>query len=67
MPYVSLFPTQKLAGAKQKVYDFTIEVVTDMNRIAGAFGKGTSDAKALYQCWEDLEETRLASKIPLFR
>ena len=59
--------TQKLAGAKRQVYDFTIEVVTDMNRIAGAFGKGTSDAKALHQCWEDLEETRLASKIPLFR
>ena len=50
--------TQKLAGAKQQVYDFTIEVVTDMNRIAGAFGKGTTDEKALRQCWEDLEETR---------
>ena len=50
--------TQKLAGAKQQVYDFTIEVVTDMNRIAGAFGKGTTDEKALRQCWEDLEQTR---------
>ncbi len=49
---------QKLADAKRQVYDFTIEVVTDMNRIAGAFGKGTTDGKALRQCWEDLEETR---------
>ena len=57
-PYVSLSPTQKLAGAKKQVYDFNHEVVTDMNRIAGAFGKGTTDEQALRQCWEDLEETR---------
>ena len=56
--HISSSLTQILAGAKQKVYDFTIEVVTDMNRIAGAFGKGTTDEKALRQCWEDLEETR---------
>ena len=67
LTYVLLSPTQRLADAKRQVYDFTIEVVTDMNRIAGAFGKGTSDAKALHQCWENLEDTRSASKTPLLR
>ena len=44
------------------MYDFTIEVVTDMNRIADAFGKDTVNETALHKCWEDLEETRFAPK-----
>ena len=43
-----------------------MEVVSDMDRIADAFGKDTSNKKALHQCWEDLEETRLASKDYLY-
>ncbi len=54
---------QRLAAAKQQVYDFTIEVVSDMNRIAHAFGMDVADEKALNQCWEDLQETSLRREI----
>jgi hypothetical protein len=43
---------------KQKAFDFAMEVVGDVNRMAEAFGKGASPDGLMVESWEDLKKMR---------
>jgi hypothetical protein len=43
---------------KQKAFDFAMEVVGDVNRMAAAFGKGASPDDLMVASWNDLKAMR---------
>ena len=46
---------------KQKAFDFAMEVVDDVNRMAEAFGRGTSPDDLMIAGWNDLKAMRFVS------
>jgi hypothetical protein len=49
---------QRLPEVKGKAYQFTIDVVEDLNRMVEAFGKGTAPDDMLAESWRDLRTMR---------
>jgi hypothetical protein len=49
---------QRLPEVKGKAYQFTIDVVEDLNRMVEAFGKGTAPDDMLAGSWRDLRAMR---------
>jgi hypothetical protein len=49
---------QRLPEVKSKAYQFTIDVVEDLNRMVEAFGKGTAPDDMLAGSWKDLKAMR---------
>jgi hypothetical protein len=49
---------QRLPEVKGKAYQFTIDVVEDLNRMVEAFGKGTAPDDMLAESWRDLKVMR---------
>jgi hypothetical protein len=43
---------------KQKAFDFAMEVVGDVNRMAEAFGRGASPDDLMVASWNDLKAMR---------
>ena len=50
--------SQRIPGMKQKAFHFTMEVVSDVNRMAEAFGRGTSPDDLMVASWNDLKAMR---------
>jgi hypothetical protein len=50
--------SQRLPEVKGKAYQFTIDVVEDLNRMVEAFGKGTAPDDMLAGSWRDLKAMR---------
>jgi hypothetical protein len=46
---------------RQKAFDFATEVVGDVNRMAEAFGKGSSPDDLMVASWNDLKVMRYVS------
>jgi hypothetical protein len=46
---------------KQKAFDFATEVVGDVNRMAEAFGRGTSPDDLMIASWNDLKAMKFVS------
>jgi hypothetical protein len=51
---------QRIAEVKKKAFDFAMDVVEDVNRMAVAFGKGTASDDLLVESWGDLKAMRRA-------
>jgi hypothetical protein len=49
---------QRLPRVKDTAYQFTIDVVEDLNRMVEAFGKHTAPDDMLAGSWEDLKAMR---------
>jgi hypothetical protein len=49
---------QRIPGIKQKAFDFAMEVVSDVNRMAEAFGRGASPDDLMVASWNDLKAMR---------
>jgi hypothetical protein len=49
---------QRLPEVKGKAYQFTIDVVEDLNRMVEAFGKSTAPDDMLAGSWRDLRAMR---------
>jgi hypothetical protein len=53
------FLLQRIPEVKQQAFDFAMEVVQDITRMAEAFGSATSSNKLLMESWNsDLQEMR---------
>jgi hypothetical protein len=49
---------KRLPEVKDKAYQFTMDVVEDLNRMVEAFGKHTAPDEMLAGSWEDLKAMR---------
>ena len=49
---------QRLPEVKDKTYQFTMDVVEDLNWMVEAFGKGTAPDDMLAESWKDLKTMR---------
>jgi hypothetical protein len=49
---------QRIPEVKKKAFDFAMDVIEDVNRMAVAFGKGTASDDLLVESWGDLKAMR---------